>query len=95
MKLRNLVNSQLLEVGLLKVGSLLKIEKYRHMCYMFKLAYTLCIAPEKNPETLVESGSYVSMEISFLLTGIRHLTYILYLSVRFKILKFYTPLKMP
>ena len=48
MKLRNLVNSQLLEVGLLKVGSLLKIEKYRHMCYMFELAYALCIAPEKN-----------------------------------------------
>ena len=72
MKLRNLMNSQLLEVGLLKVECLLKIEKYRHMCYMFEVTYTLCIAPEKkNPETLVVSGSYVSMKISFLLAGIR------------------------
>ena len=47
MKLRNLMNSQLLEVELLKVECLLKMEKYRHMCYMFELASTLCIASEK------------------------------------------------
>ena len=44
----------------------IKNRKYRHMCYMFELAYALCIAPEKIfPATLDVNGSYVSMESSF------------------------------
>ena len=62
--------------------------KYRHMCYMFELAYALCITPEKIfLATLDVSGSFVSMESSFVLAVIRAFIYIPCISIRIKIMK--------
>ena len=66
----------------------IKNRKYRHMCYMFELAYALCITPEKIfLATLDVSGSFVSMESSFVLAVIRAFIYIPCMSIRIKILK--------